>query len=833
MRTSLPRGTRESQRKPRVLGVAVLASVLAVGLNTAGAQVTRIRLDNPAEGTQLRALGSAVAMDEDVLVVGATATAAGGFSNAGAASVWRKGPSGGYVLDATLSANDPHAGAIFGASVAIDGDTIAVGAPNARTQVHGTPAAGAVYIFTSTGGTWSFRQKLVASDAAQFDKFGGALALDGDTLLVGAVGDDSWGQGAGAAYVLERVGGNWVEQQELHATIPQVGQMFGASLCLEGDVAIIGAPGDDGTGNDTGAAYAFRRVSGVWTQTQRMTPSAAHGDAEFGYSVSISGSSAAIGAKSDVIGGTTVGTVFAFTESGGTWTEQQKFDGGDSQTLDYFGESVLLDGDTLIVGAPLHDTPHGSAGAAYVFARSAGIWGLAQKITATDLSPVIMPREIGRRLALSGDDLIVGMPNQSTLVSGSPGVVGILSRSAGVWGSGEAFDAPRGWASGDHFASGVAASGDTVIVSSPEHINPDGTIGTLYFFDRVGSDWVEQQRVVRPSTLPATHVFGSSAAVSGDTALVLTKDVGDGTITTVGGPVLSYERVGGAWTLQQEITDPDPSDGVVFGGAVALWGDTLLVGTDQVHDGAEEQGVVYAFVRTAGTWTLQQRLLSPDTTGTPDFFGRAVALHGNTAVIGARWSYNGAVNAGAAYVFRRTGSTWDVEAKLNTPTPLIGSLFGGTVAVEGNTVLVGETRSAPTNAGRAYIFERVGSMWSLSHSLQPADPSANDLFGSSVALSGNNAIVVASKAEVGTATDAGAAYLFTRSGTAWTQVEKLVSENPTDVGGFGSAVSVTGGTVVIGAPTEDAPEWESGVAYVFEVPAGGAAGAERTWSMYE
>ena len=181
----------------------------------------------------------------------------------------------------------------FGGSVAISGDTVVVGAP--RDDDAGFDS-GSVYVFVRSGTTWTEEAKLTASDAAAEDEFGVSVALSGDTALVGASGDDDAGSGSGSAYVFVRNGTSWSQQVKLTASDAAAEDGFGASVALSGDTALVGASGDDGTGVSSGSAYVFVRNGTSWIQQAKLTASDAAAIDYFGYSVALSGETALVGA---------------------------------------------------------------------------------------------------------------------------------------------------------------------------------------------------------------------------------------------------------------------------------------------------------------------------------------------------------------------------------------------------------------------------------------------------------------------------------------------------------------------------------------------------------
>ena len=344
--------------------------------------------------------GYSVAISGDTAVVGAHYEDTGGTS-AGAAYVFtRSGTT--WTQQQKIQATDKQAGDFFGYSVAIDGDTAVVGAQAEET---GATDAGSVYIFTRSGTTWTQQQKIQASDKEASDLFGHSVSIDGDTVVVGANGEDTGGANAGAAYVFTRSGTTWTQQQKIQASDLQASDSFGTSVSISGDTVVVGAYREDTGGADAGAAYVFTRSGTTWTQQQKIQASDLQASDLFGQSVSISGDTVVVGAYSEDTGGSDAGSVYIFTRSGTTWTQQQKIQASDPEAEDTFGNSVSIDGDTVVVGAQYEDTGGTSAGAAYVFTRSGTTWTEQQKIVASDAQATDY---FGQAVAIDGDTVVVG-----------------------------------------------------------------------------------------------------------------------------------------------------------------------------------------------------------------------------------------------------------------------------------------------------------------------------------------------------------------------------------------------------------------------------------------
>ena len=268
-----------------------------------------------------------------------------------------------------IIASDGANGDRFGTSVSISGDYVVIGDPNEGPSY--ATYQGAAYVFIRSGTFWTQQQKIIASDRGNHDFFGRSVSISGDYVIIGAEGDDDGVGDSGAAYVFKRSGTTWTEQQKLKAADGEGADYFGWSVSISGDYAVIGAYAHDKEDRDSGAAYVFKRSETTWAQEQMLTASdGATGD-NFGISVSISGDYAIVGASEDDDGIPSSGSAYAFKRSGTTWTEQQKFKASDAAG-DLFGISVSMSGGYSVIGAyaDFADDVTAAAGAAYVFAMN-------------------------------------------------------------------------------------------------------------------------------------------------------------------------------------------------------------------------------------------------------------------------------------------------------------------------------------------------------------------------------------------------------------------------------------------------------------------------------
>jgi hypothetical protein len=299
--------------------------------------------------------------------------------------------------------------------------------------------------------------------------------------------------------------------------------------------------------------------------------------------------------------------------------------------------------------------------------------------------------------------------------------------------------------------------------------------------------------------------FGNAVAFSGNTMLV-------GAPAQTAGPasVEVYVRSGATWTLQARLTPPVGGAGTFFGSSVALYGDTAVIGAP--HQ-ANYAGAAYVYVRIGTTWVLQAVLRDSAPALFSDDFGFSVALYGNTALVGAAGKNNG---TGTVYVYGRNGATWTPQATLTSPDAAVGDSFGFSVALQADTALVGaELKAIGGNLmqGASYVYVRSGTAWTPQARLTAADGTGVREVGYSVAVDGDTALVGAPGSDLGGGTyGAGSAYVFVRNGTTWSQQAELTAQDGGRPDEFGNSVALDGDTALVGAPYKD--NWR-GAAYVY------------------
>jgi hypothetical protein len=639
--------------------------------------------------------GDAVGIANTIAVVGSPDQS----SSTGAAYIFtRSGTT--WTQRAELTASD-------GDSVAQDGGKTVVGADGKNSST------GAAYVFEQTGSTWIQYAKLTASDGVAGDDFGYAVAIHGPTgpnttgyVVVGAPDKNS---DAGAAYVyVLNTNGTYSQQQELTASDEAAGDAFGSSAGTYGALLAVGAPHHN---SSAGAAYVFARSGTVWSQQAELTASdAATGD-EFGYSVALSKTVVAVGAP-DKNSGT--GAAYVFTQSGTAWPQETELTASDGAPGDHFGDSVGASAGNaaVVVGAPENNS---DTGAGYAFA----VPTQQAEPTASDGAA---GDDLGTSVGFFGTTAVVGAPGHNS----GTGAVYVFIRSGDTWTQKAELTASDGGA-GDRFGTSLAIYGANVVIGAPDK-NSD--TGAVYVFNGSGSTWTQKAELTS-SDAAAGDYFGWAVGIHGSTVVVGAPDKNSNT-----GAAYVFVLTGGIWSQQAKLTASDGAANNYFGESVATSGTITAVGAPSRNSST---GATYVFVQSGTTWPQTKELTASDGVA-GDSFGWAVAIWGSNILVGAP---NHNSDTGAGYVFAGSGSTWGQKAEL--------SGGGSSVAFYSRTIILGQ---ASGNA--AYVFTGSLTNWTRQAMLTGSDTASGDGFGDSVALYGNTAVIGAPEHNSAT----GAAYAY-------------------------------------------------------------------------
>ncbi len=791
-----------------------------------------------------REFGISVSVSGDTVVVGAPQASRWGIPGA----VYLFSTSGGELTSEpegiVLSSPRSVEGDGFGYSVSISGDTIVVGAPWERDlELDDWQRFGAGYVFTKPSGGWastSDAARLTSPNALSEYSFGTSVAINGDTVVVGT-GDRYT---SGSTYVFSKPSGGWTdlsEAAELSASDGSDNDMFGQSVAVNGDTVIVGAFLADlkADEEDFGAAYVYTKPSNGWadaTETVKLVaPDGAEGR-EFGRSLSLDGDTLVVGApfsgyyspyetyreareaedKTPYLG-----SVYVYSVANADWADPPspvKITSPDGFPWTRFGWSVSVDGDAIVVGEPQSRSvsepdgyPDITGGSAYVFTKPTEGWSSASEYRELPMPDSMFYDHYGASVFVSGDMVVVGASEDDNENGPNAGSAFLFEMPEG-WTSDtplaepatlKAFDTPAG----DRFGHSVDMDEDILVVGVPgDH---DQVPGAAYVFFRQSNEWKYISRRLEPSDATPGGRFGSSVAVGGDTIAVGAPGTEDGEET---GAVYVYTTPADGWTgvydleYSVKLAMPDGDVDDRFGHSVATDGNFVVVGVPG-------ENVVYVYTRPDAGWaetTAPAKLTMPNAS-TSARFGHAVSISEGTIVAGAP----GGSGTGVSYVFTKPDTGWSdtsAAARLTATDGASGDRFGYAVSASGSTVIVG----APGNengedTGAAYVYTKPGAGWSNTSTaakLTASDGAAGDWFGHAVSVSDEFIVVGAHGSEITTgeqvSDDAGAVYAFRRPQDGWTSssdAQKLTAKQVEPGDSFGYVVSVDGDAIAVGSPT--------------------------------
>ncbi len=371
------------------------------------------------------------------------------------------------------------------------------------------------------------------------------------------------------------------------------------------------------------------------------------------------------------------------------------------------------------------------------------------KLTADD---GVANASFGWSVAVSGSTAVVGAPGTSPSPTNA---VYIFLKSGNGWALQQKLVPPGG--TGGNFGSGVAIEGDTVVIGRRFY----APFGAAYVYTRSGTIWTLEEQLTPPSGNTVDAGFGRSVAISGETVIV--GDHSDNSPALRQGSAYVYIRNGTAWTQQQKLTASDGSQTDSFGWSVAISGGQAIIGAWGQRNGSSDPniGAAYVFERENTGWTQKQKLTAFDGVGA-DEYGRTVNILGNTAVVGAHSDDIGPnVDQGSAYVYVRSGLSWTLEQKLTAPDGGMRAEFGESIAISEGHLVIGayvDDIGPNVNQGSAYIYSRCAPMGTPPQKILASDGAAQDTFGNSVAVSGDTVLIGARGDTIGANNRQGSAY---------------------------------------------------------------------------
>ncbi len=745
--------------------------------------------------------GASVAVAGDLLVVGAPG------SGTGASQVYvyrRPGAGQPHEPVATLVPENAPAGGRFGQSVAVDpvARLIAVGAP--FDADHGT-GSGAVYVFReNSSGYWLQTAKLSGSDTNSSDWFGWSLdaanvSATSTRLVVGAPLKTEGTSGQGAAYRFELSTSPVVVEQRLAPVNVPGGLRFGEAVTVDGGHIAVGAIRVASTSSSHGAVHLFEAAVG-WSQHLRLSLGDAGNFGTYGWSLDLAGDRLAVGTPDHPAGGVDAGTVHVYRRGNGTWPQQQRYVGSAPGTA--LGWSVSLaevaGAFHLVAGARPADRIH---------------WVQGSGTTWPALSPLSPPDGatgtfFGESVAWDGATLVAGALVDPE-AGPSAGAAYRFDTTAPTWTWEKLLPTHAGH--NEEFGDALAIDGDLAVVGAPEDDDLTHEGGAAYVLQRTGGAWTQVAKLDAGSFARAYAFLGTSVDVSGDTVAVGAPLEGLDVGPTADGAAYVFRDGPSGWGLEARLDVGFTNSR--YGQAVALEGEELLVG-------APGDGVVDSLRRTGASWSHGPGPNHADAQAPTDFGASLAIGNGQCVVGGPLWDFPGRPDAGAAYVFDRTGSTWTFRQRLIAQSPEAGERFGSCLALDGDRLAIGAPRNDANgaDAGAVYTYRRSGTAWLFESQILPLGGGTSYRFGTSVALRGP-ALAIGAGADSASPAGGGALTTYRFAGFLWTREQRLPDAGLAFGDGRGSSCAWWSETELLtGVPGRDTVFPDSGAVEVWDLP---------------
>jgi hypothetical protein len=591
-------------------------------------------------------------------------------------------------------------------------------------------------------------------------------------------------------------------------TNTQSGEQQGYSVAIDGNIAVVGVPGDDVGNISSGVAKVYDTTAGVLLYT--LTNSSPAPGGNFGISVAIAGTRIVVGAGYADTGTRYAGTAYLYDLASPTPNlPVATLTNPSPVALDHFGSSVAISGARVVIGAPNNSAGAQYAGSAYVY-DLAGATPTVPTLTLTNPGPASF-EYFGNSVAVAGTRVVIGAYRDHTGAdeAGSAYVYDLASTTPIVPVFTLTNPSP---ARGFFFGHSVAMSGTRIVIAAPyDNFGTDGA-GSAYVYDLAGTTPTVPLLTITNPGPAAVYFFGSPVAISDGWVFVGIPYSSGGAIESGGAYV--YDLSSATPNIPAlTLTDPIPADSDQFGFSVAISHNRVVVGAR----GADS---AYVFDLAGSTPTNPVATLNHRSPASRESFGNSVAVSGTRVVVGAPYDGTWAFNAGSAYIYDLSSALAMPMLTLTNPSPASSDYFGSSVAISGTRVVVGAygDDTGANDAGSAYVYELAGAIPAVPVlMLTNPSPALSDSFGNSVAVSGSWAVIGA----YGDSTrgfQAGSAYVYNLAGVMLTApLLTLTNPSPATRDYFGFSVAICGTRAVVGAYSDDTGAADAGSAYVYDL----------------
>lgn len=756
--------------------VAMTGTYVVIGVpadDTAGSGSGLVKVFDASTGALLHVLnnprpnigasfGSSVAISGSRVVVGARGSDSAGSVDSGTAYLFNLATATPTVPVAEFTYPSPAPGDDFGAAVTIDGLNIAIAATD--KNVGGQTDTGAVYLYSLTSATPTVPVMTFNNPSPDaYDRYGNAVALSSDILVIGCQNDDLGQTSSGIAYVYDLAGATPTNPvHTLQNPSPAAYDYFGSSVAVAaGNRIAVGAEGDDTAANEGGSVYVFELSSATPTIPVHAISGSTAG-ASFGADVDLWGQKLLIGFPGSNQGEIDSGSAHLYDlGSGSPTTPSITFHNPDPAYQDKFGTAVAIADTRVAIGVPYDDTGAGDAGAAYLYDTTSG----------TPSTPA------------------------ATIYHASP-------------------------ANGDSFGSSVGNSGSRVVVGAPLEDTSAQNSGGVHVYNLATATPTTPVLSVANPNPSISDKFGEAVAISG-LRFVASAPLDDIGATDAGRAYVFNLASPTPSTPDLTLNNPSPEANDQFGNAIAFSGNRIVVGEQLDNTGATDAGKVHVYDTTSGTPTLPIHTLTNPNPAEYDRFGAAVSISGTRVVVGAPSDDSaGPTDSGRVFVYDLSGSTPTVPVlTLAKPGAASRDRFGDAVAVSGTRIAVGAPGddSGGADAGVVYVFDTAGSTPSQPVAIipNPNSAAANQFFGSELSLSGSILTVGTPEESL----DAGSVFVFDVSrATPTVPILTLRKDVPVNNDRFGAAVSVDGTAIAVGISGDDRAVADKGYVQTYGSP---------------
>lgn len=614
--------------------------------------------------------GTSVGISGDYIAVGAPEDDDNG-SNSGSVYVFKKPLSGwtNMTQTAKIKPSDGATGDFFGTAIDFDNDQLLIGSaldnPGGSAYIFERPIGG------WTNST-SQSAKLGPTGGATFDYFGNSLSISGDQAVVGSYLDDDNGSASGSAYVFEKTSANWsnmTQTAKITASDGLASDGFGIGVTISGDNILCGASGVDFGSSNAGSVYAFKKPISGWingTQNQKITAPtySAAPNALYGFSVDIDGNYAVVGSHGYQVGG----AAFVLEFDGFTWTTLAKLTASDAALNDNFGYAVAIKGDDIVVSAPGDDVNGSNSGSAYVFTKPLGNWQDMTENAKLLASDGTVSDFFGSSVDIDGDVIVVGAEDAG-VINNEPGAAYIYVKSGSNWTNSNQ-TAKLTASDGSHddfFGASVGISGDDVIIGSWSDDDLGTASGSAYVFSKPVSGWANMTQTAKlnASDGASTDYFGRSVDIYGDDIVIGAFNDDDNQVNS--GSAYVFTKSGASWSNSTETAKLNPSDASpssfdFFGHSVSITDSIIAVGAYGDSDNFDERqsGSSYIFYKPATGWnsgTQSLRIRTNPPRAVADNLGWSIAISGENMIVGAYKTDFYGDQSGSAYFFKEGCNT--------------------------------------------------------------------------------------------------------------------------------------------------------------------------------